>query len=59
MQILSAKDINNSFGLLLDQAGEESAQVEKGGGYLVGIVQELQRLSLVFSEPLGDGRSLP
>lgn len=48
MQIMSAKDAKNSFGLLLDRARAEPVQVEKHGRPVVVVVsvEEFQRLLL-------------
>jgi len=48
MQLMSAKDAKNSFGLLLDRARAEPVQVEKHGRPVVVVVsvEEFQRLLL-------------
>lgn len=55
MQIMSAKDAKNSFGLLLDRARAAPVQVEKHGRPVVVVVsvEEFQRLSLASAASLG------
>ncbi|QOF94929.1 type II toxin-antitoxin system prevent-host-death family antitoxin [Novacetimonas hansenii] len=54
MQIMSAKDAKNSFGLLLDRARAAPVQVEKHGRPVVVVVsvEEFQRLSFASAASL-------
>lgn len=46
---MSAKDTQNSFGVLLDRIRATSVQVEKHGRPVVVSVEEFQRMSLTSS----------